>query len=90
MVPASEIQHNAAGGQAVRKLPIIPVETLVNICRVGQGAACCRYIVSGGNGIECVKHEPNLNQQINERVREGLFIAQGDNCEGLPLGELMQ
>lgn len=74
----------------MRKLPIISIERLVNTCRVGQGAACCRYIVSGGDGVECAKHEPDLNRQINERIKEGLFIAQGDNCEGLPLGEFLQ
>ena len=74
----------------MRKLPIIPTETLLRICKIGRGVACCRYIVSGGNGFECAKHEPDLNRQINERVNEGLFVARGDNCKGLPMGGLMQ
>lgn len=61
---------------------IIPKETLTDVCKLGQGSDCCRYITAGAAGIECAKHT-GLKAIIDKRVEEGTFTAQGDNCEGL-------
>lgn len=56
-----------------------------DICLIGKGQACCRYVVgdiSAGGAIRCAKHEP-LGRYLDKRVQEGRMIAQGDNCEGL-------
>lgn len=29
----------------------IPDETLKNVCKIGQGINCCRYILCGQNGF---------------------------------------
>ncbi|NKK88739.1 hypothetical protein GFL80_31825 [Rhizobium leguminosarum bv. viciae] len=64
-------------------LPVIPADRIEAVCKIGQGAACCRFMVGGARGIECAKHDPELFEQINRRVAFGSFSAQGDNCEGL-------
>ncbi len=62
---------------------VIPNGKLELTCLLGQGHACCRYIVAGSEGIECVKHMPEFKSQIDRRVELGLFTARGDNCEGI-------
>jgi hypothetical protein len=62
---------------------VIPMDHFKEVCRPGEGAATCRYIVAGSGGIECAKHQSGLREQINRRVAAGAFVAQSDNCEGL-------
>ena len=53
-----------------------------DICKMGKGSYCCRYLVCGAEGFECAKHT-SLKETIDRRVRWGQFTARGDNCEGL-------
>jgi hypothetical protein len=55
---------------------------LKNICKVGQGSDCCRYVVAGVGGITCAKLVEELKTQIDKRVAMGKFSATSDNCEG--------
>ena len=57
-------------------------EKLNEVCKIGQGADCCRYLVVDGDDIDCGKNDPELKAMIDERVEEGKFTARGDNCEG--------
>lgn len=57
------------------------MDYLKNVCKIGQGADCCRYIVAGVGGITCAKLT-EMKVVIDRRVEEGRFTAQGDNCEG--------
>jgi hypothetical protein len=50
------------------------------VCKLGQEADCCRYLVMGG-GFECVKLS-SLKFTIDQRVANNQFIAKGDNCIG--------
>jgi hypothetical protein len=54
-----------------------------DVCKVGQGAACCRYLALGplAIGWMCAKHTA-LKDTLDERVAEGTLKAQGDNCAG--------
>jgi len=54
---------------------------LKTICKIGQGAACCRYIVGGHEGITCAKNE-DIGRLLDRRVALKLMKAQGDNCPG--------
>lgn len=56
--------------------------TLKDVCKIGEGADCCRYITCGSNGFECAKHTA-LKGELDARVASGLFTAISDNCEGL-------
>jgi len=60
----------------------IPSKHLRDICKLGQGAKCCRFAIASDQGIVCCKGS-NLEHAINARVALGKMIAQGDNCPGL-------
>jgi hypothetical protein len=60
----------------------IDKERLREICKLGQGADCCRYITAGPDGIRCQKFT-SVGRYIDARVLEGTFVARGDNCPGL-------
>jgi hypothetical protein len=51
------------------------------VCRIGQGALCCRYLTMGADGWHCAKNTP-LRRLLDERVAAGAINARGDNCEG--------
>lgn len=50
-------------------------------CKMGQGAACCKYLVMAG-GFACAKPS-TLKFTID--ARGDSMTAQGDNCPGWPL-----
>lgn len=51
------------------------------VCKIGQGAACCRYLTAGAGGFECAKRGSlSLRLEIDSRVER--MTAQGDNCDG--------
>ncbi len=70
-----------------------------DVCKIGQGNLCCRYLVVGKDGFECVKllqgpcvtlydkirgMDARLTpkQVIDQKVAQGEYVAEGDNCEG--------
>jgi hypothetical protein len=56
-------------------------EIVKDTCKIGQAEKCCRYLVVGGDGFECLK----LTDQkpvIDYKVRSGSFTSKGDNCLG--------
>jgi len=56
-------------------------EDLDALCKIGQGKACCRYLVMGTGGFECIKLT-SMKSTVDEKVELGEFNAQGDNCDG--------
>lgn len=62
-------------------------EHLRQVCRMGQGSACCRYLVGDGDGIHCGKLDRACKDEIDRRVVAGLFTAIADNCHGRTIGE---
>ena len=53
-----------------------------NLCKMGQGKKCCRYLVMSSEGFECAK-KLEFKSVLDERVKQNTITAQGDNCEGL-------
>lgn len=51
-------------------------------CKPGT-AECCRYLIMGPDGWDCVKHTRDVARYIDGRVERGEFRATGDNCEGV-------
>lgn len=51
-----------------------------DVCKIGQGHDCCRYLVMGTKGFECAKLQLSLRHTIDGRVHK--MSAQADNCEG--------
>lgn len=50
------------------------------VCKIGQGKDCCRYLVCGASGFECQKLGA-LKGVIDSKVM--YMTAQSDNCEGV-------
>ncbi|MFV2016030.1 MAG: hypothetical protein ACC656_11405 [Candidatus Heimdallarchaeota archaeon] len=48
---------------------------------MGQGNACCRYLIVGGSGFECAKFTEHKNL-LDFRSVNGTMTAQSDNCDG--------
>ena len=55
------------------------------VCKIGQGAACCRYLTVGAHGFECEKHS-RLARILDARVLVGAMVSRGDNCKGIKGG----
>ena len=58
----------------------IPNKTLQDICKIGQGADCCRYVLCGPSGFECCKLTKS-KESIDNNI--DTMTAKGDNCKGL-------
>jgi hypothetical protein len=51
------------------------------VCKVGQGQDCCRYITMAPDGFSCAKHT-GLRGLLDLRAERKAIIARGDNCLG--------
>lgn len=52
---------------------------VTDVCKIGQGNDCCRYLVAGVAGFQCVKLT-SMKSVLD--ARGTTMTAQGDNCEG--------
>ena len=56
-------------------------KTLREICKIGQGALTCKFILCGKDGFRCAK---GTKMQIAiEICVQVVQIAKGDNCPGM-------
>ena len=63
------------------KMKSLDNKRLKEICKMGQGKNCCRYIIADPDeGIVCAKGT-SIQYMLDNRVNE--MKAKGDNCEGL-------
>jgi hypothetical protein len=60
----------------------ITKKQLKEVCKIGQGEECCRYLTCGSKGFECAKNTP-LQITLDDRVLKDQMNAQGDNCDGM-------
>lgn len=58
------------------------MEYIKTVCKIGQGAECCKYLVCGANGFECMKFDPENKKVIDINWAKTAHVSQGDNCEG--------
>ena len=58
----------------------ITKEYMDEVCKMGQGEDCCRYITVGADGFQCGKDDPSIKTALDQRVFG--MTAKGDNCEG--------
>jgi hypothetical protein len=56
-------------------------DNLLHICKIGQGADCCKYLLVGSGGFECAKAE-GYKKMVDDNWNEHKS-AQGDNCDGI-------
>jgi hypothetical protein len=55
---------------------------VINVCKIGQGNDCCRYLAMGSGGFECLKMHLIIRLDLDKRVENQTIVARGDNCEG--------
>lgn len=58
----------------------LSMEHIKDVCKIGQGQDCCRYLVCGPNGFECHK-VGSLKGAIDSRAL--YMTAKGSNCKGV-------
>jgi hypothetical protein len=51
------------------------------VCLVGKGEICCRYLTMAPGGWSCAKHT-SLRTLLDNRVATKTMHARGDNCPG--------
>lgn len=56
-------------------------EKLKEICKIGLGKDCCRYLIMSADGFQCAKFT-SLRTVLDFKVWNKQMEAQGDNCEG--------
>lgn len=56
---------------------------VINICRLGKGDKCCRYLVASAKGFECMK-KTTIKETIDFKATSGNMVAISDNCDGYP------
>ena len=47
------------------------------ICRLGQGEACCAFLVASADGFECIRMAYPTNSIIFSRLAAGTMNAKG-------------
>ena len=57
-----------------------------DICKIGQGHDCCRYLVMGSTGFACAKYS-SAKSILDARVKNHDIVARGDNCDGYAMTE---
>lgn len=53
----------------------------INLCKMGQGHDCCRYLAVDGKGWSCLKLTSTA-VYIDQRVKAETMTARADNCPG--------
>lgn len=52
-----------------------------DVCKIGQGAACCRFLCMAPTGFSCEK-EGQHSALLTRRAATGQMTAISDNCDG--------
>jgi len=63
---------------------------LQEICKIGQGAQCCKFLTVGPGGFSCGKMDPAIYAGILATWHLAPHTAQGDNCDGVSDATLNQ
>lgn len=54
---------------------------VIDVCKIGQQANCCRYLTMSPKGWSCEK-KSDLRLILDARAASGSMHARADNCEG--------
>ena len=57
-------------------------EHIQNVCKIGQGAECCKYLLAGQEGFICGKITEGWKAVVDDNWAKNAHVSQGDNCEG--------
>ena len=76
------IQIGVDSGETSTSDRRVTSEHATNVCKMGQGNECCRYLIGSPNGLECAKNIIRIRRFTDMRVADEDMVARGDNCEG--------
>lgn len=70
----------------LRNIIAVSREDAVNLCKLGQGADCCIWLVVGQEGFECLYYNRKegrnlLGETLEEQWKAGKTVAKRDGCE---------
>ena len=75
-----------------RRMSVMPVsrEEALELCKLGQGADCCIWLVMGQKGFECLYHDRNTGRNLEgetleETWKAGKTVAKRDGCDKVRL-----
>ena len=57
------------------------MDRVKDICRIGQKADCCKYLMGSVKGFQCAK-DPELEGFKDLIDGRDDMVAKGDNCDG--------
>lgn len=65
---------------------LITKKEAIEICKMGQGADCCFWLVMGPDGFKCLYEAQEegrtlTGQTMRQRLDSGLTVAKRDGCE---------
>ncbi len=55
---------------------------VIDVCKMGAGAECCKYLVAGTKGFECMRVSAENKKVIDDNWARNAHVAQADNCNG--------
>ena len=60
---------------------------VTQVCKIGLGNKCCRYLMAGPNGFECalVNSSTIIKRRLDEKADSKTMVAQAVNCDGKDL-----
>ena len=59
---------------------------VTQVCKIGLGNKCCRYLMAGRNGFECALiTSPGLVKKLDRRAEAKSMVAIAKNCNGKDL-----
>lgn len=69
---------------------MIETEMAKTICKMGQGASCCSFLLYGESGFECAKQEgkEGFYETLKGRRSRKAMLALSNNCSGPPIFEI--
>jgi len=74
---------NPDGGEG--RIFLLDIEEVKRLCRPGQGADTCIWLVAGKDGFECLYYNRQAvsltGERLDERWKKGLTVAKRDGCD---------
>lgn len=72
--------------QGDHKVILLDMDDVQKLCKLGEGADTCIWLVMGGKGFECLYYQRQgginlLGETLEDRWKRGLTIAKRDGCE---------
>lgn len=62
-------------------MSVISDNHIDEVCKIGRGHDCCRYLTMGPGGFHCAKFGEH-STLLDKRAADKTMVARGNNCDG--------